>query len=88
VPAAGGRLDSALFSESASRVVVSTRQQDAATLLQLAAEAGVPGRVIGRTGGTRLNITVAGEAAIDCDVRDAEQRWADAIGTYFQRQAS
>ncbi|MEX1130049.1 MAG: phosphoribosylformylglycinamidine synthase subunit PurL [Vicinamibacterales bacterium] len=88
VPAAGGRLDSALFSESASRVVVSTREEDAATLLQLAAEAGVPGRVIGRTGGTRLTITVAGEAAIDLDVRDAEHRWANAIGTYFQRQAS
>jgi len=88
VPAAGARLDSALFSESASRVIVSAREQQAATLLQLAAEAGVPAQVIGRTGGSRLKISVAGQPAIDCDVPDAEQRWANALGTYFQRQAS
>ena len=88
VAAVGARRDSALFSESASRVIVSARQQDAATLLQLAADAGVPATVIGRTGGTRLTITVGGQPAIDCDVREAEQRWTNALGAHFQRQAS
>ena len=88
VPAAGGRVDSALFSESASRVVVTAKKDDSETLLQLAAAAGVPARVIGRTGGTRLKIAVAGQPAIDCDVRDAENRWSNALGNVFKRQAS
>ena len=88
VPALGGRLDAPLFSESASRAIISARQESVATLLQLAAAAGVPARVIGRTGGSRITITVGGRPALDCDVREAEQRWATALATYFQRQAS
>jgi phosphoribosylformylglycinamidine synthase II len=88
VPAAGTRLDSTLFSESASRVVVSAGEDEAATLLRLAAEAGVPARVIGRTGGSRIKIAVAGQPAIDCDISEAESRWSSAIETFFQRQAS
>jgi phosphoribosylformylglycinamidine synthase len=88
LPAAGPRIDSTLFSESASRVVVSAAQETTETLLRLAAEAGVPARVIGRTGGNRLKITVAGQPAIDCDVRDSENRWSSAIETFFQRRAS
>src|SRR5215210_6736508 len=57
VPAAGSRLDATLFGESASRVVVSAGQHDTATLLQLAAELGVPARIIGTTGGSRITIT-------------------------------
>ena len=40
-----------LFGESASCVVVSVRPDDRAALLQMAAEAGVPAQLIGRTGG-------------------------------------
>ena len=54
----------------------------------MAAEAGVPARVIGRTGGRRLKISVGGRVAVDLDVREAEQRWSTAIETNFQRQAS
>ncbi|HEY0874685.1 MAG TPA: phosphoribosylformylglycinamidine synthase subunit PurL [Vicinamibacterales bacterium] len=81
-------LDATLFSESASRAVVSTSEQQADALLKMAAEAGVPARVIGRTGGSRIRISVEGEAAIDCDVRDAERRWSGALAGFFQRQAS
>ncbi len=49
-------VNATLFGESASRVVVSVRPADQATVLHLAAEAGVPARVIGRTGGARLRI--------------------------------
>jgi phosphoribosylformylglycinamidine synthase len=81
-------VQAALFSESASRAVVSVAEQDLPAFLNMSADAGVPARVIGRTGGTRIRITVGGEPAIDCDVRDAEARWSNALGSYFQRQAS
>jgi phosphoribosylformylglycinamidine synthase len=83
-----GTADATLFSESASRAVVTTTQEQAEAVLKLAAEAGVPARVIGRTGGSRLRISVAGEPTIDCDVRDAERRWSGALAGFFQRQAS
>jgi len=81
-------VETALFSESASRVVVTAAHQDLDRLLKMAAERGIPARVIGRTGGTRLRITVGGQHAIDCDVREAEQRWSGALAGHFQRQAS
>jgi phosphoribosylformylglycinamidine synthase len=88
VPAVGDRVDAALFSESSSRVVVTTLPSHTATLLQLAAEAGIPARSVGVTGGTRLRIRVDGQPGIDCDVREAEQRWSGALQSHFQRQAS
>jgi phosphoribosylformylglycinamidine synthase len=91
VPAeTGGPLkrNATLFGESASRVIVSVRPQDHATLLHLAAEAGVPARVIGRTGGDRLRIAVAGEMAIDCALAEAEAIWKTALEKYFARPAA
>jgi phosphoribosylformylglycinamidine synthase subunit PurL len=88
VPPAGLSADAALFSESASRAIVTTAEKDVSTLLQMAAEAGVPARRIGRTGGRRLKISVDGNPGIDCDVRDAERRWSTALEGYFRRQAS
>jgi phosphoribosylformylglycinamidine synthase subunit PurL len=74
-----------LFGESASRVVVSVRPAERATLMQLAAEAGVPAQVIGRTGGSSLSIRVAGAPAIDCSIVEAEQVWNGAIERHFLR---
>ena len=88
LPAVGARLDAALFAESASRAVVTAEAGSVEAVLQMAAAAGVPARVVGTTGGTRLKMAVGGRAAIDVDVREAEQRWATAIGAKFQRQAS
>ncbi len=77
-----------LFGESASRVVVSVRPADRATLLHLAAEAGVPARVIGRTGGSRLRIAIAGSPAVDCALHEAEQIWQTALERHFKRPAA
>jgi phosphoribosylformylglycinamidine synthase len=77
-----------LFGESASRVVVSVRQQDRATLLQLAADAGVPARAIGRTGGSRIRITIDGAPAVDVAVAEAENAWATALARYFAGRAA
>jgi phosphoribosylformylglycinamidine synthase len=83
-----GTVDATLFSESASRAVVSATPEQADALLKMAADAGVPARAIGRTGGSRLRISVGGAPAIDCDARDAERRWSGALAGFFQRQAS
>ena len=78
----------ALFSESASRAVVTVAPERRGALLQMAAEAGVPAHLIGRTGGSRLRMRVAGRPAIDCEVAEAEQAWATAIERYFARTAA
>ena len=88
LPAVGPRLAATLFSESASRAVVTVAAGGVDALLTMARDAGVPARVIGRTGGRRLRISVDGRRAVDVDVREAEHRWSTAIGANFQRQAS
>jgi phosphoribosylformylglycinamidine synthase len=77
-----------LFGESASRAVVSVRSEDRAALLQMAADAGIPAQVIGRTGGSRLTIQVAGRPAIDCAVGEAERIWLTAIERHFAGRAA
>ena len=78
----------ALFGESASRAVVSVKAANVPSVLQLAAELGVPARSIGRTGGSRIRMTVAGSVAIDCAVGEAEQVWTQALGRYFAGRAA
>jgi phosphoribosylformylglycinamidine synthase len=75
----------ALFSESASRVVVSVAPADLESLLRLAAVAAVPAVRIGTTGGGRVRIAVGGTTAIDVSVSEAEALWSTAIEKYFQR---
>ncbi len=77
-----------LFGESASRAVVSVDGANLRALLQLAAELGVPARSIGRTGGSRITMTVGGHPSIDCAAMDAEQVWAHALGRHFAGRAA
>jgi phosphoribosylformylglycinamidine synthase len=77
-----------LFSESASRIVVSLSASKEQALLERAAAAGVPAKRIGTTGGARLKITVRGQDAIDVAVSEAEHIWATALETYFKRAAA
>jgi phosphoribosylformylglycinamidine synthase len=78
----------ALFGESASRVVVSVRAADRAALMELAASAGVPANLIGKTGGSRLVLRVGGRTGIDLPVDTAESAWSTAISRYFKRSAA
>ena len=78
----------ALFGESASRVVVSASPDNVTEVLQQAAKAGVPARVIGETGGNRLRIAVAGVVEVDVALDQAEQAWSDAIGRIFVRKVA
>jgi phosphoribosylformylglycinamidine synthase len=74
-----------LFSESASRIVVSASASNEEELLRRAKSAGVPARRIGTTGGSTLQIAAAGAMAIDVAVAAAEQVWATALEKYFKR---
>ena len=88
LPAAASRHDATLFSESASRIVVSARQENVARLMQMAADGGVPARVIGRTGGRKLVFAIESETVVSCEVQDAEHRWRTTLEERFQRKAS
>ena len=77
-----------LFGESASRVVVSVGAQDSRTVLQMAADAGVPARLVGRTGGDRIRIAVAGAPAIDCATADAHRVWSKSLEQHFAGRAA
>ncbi len=68
------RADIALFSESASRIVVTAAQADAETILKLAKEMDVPARVLGVVGGDRLKIA-CGRARIDLPVSVVGEAW-------------
>ena len=61
----------ALFGESASRVIVSASPDMVADVLARAAAKGLPAKVIGRTGGHQLRVSVGGELAIDIADRRA-----------------
>jgi phosphoribosylformylglycinamidine synthase subunit PurL len=78
----------ALFGESASRAVVSVPHTKLPELLKLAGELGVPAVSIGRTGGSRITISVAGSLEIECAVNDAEQVWSSALGRHFAGRAA
>ena len=76
----------ALFGESASRIVVSAAADDVTRVLELAAAAGVPARVIGQTGGNRLRMATGGRMTIDMATDDAERAWSTAIESYFAKK--
>jgi phosphoribosylformylglycinamidine synthase subunit PurL len=77
-----------LFSESASRIVVSVAASNEKDVLSRAAAAGVPAWRIGTTGGSRLEISVDGQQTIDVLIAEAEQIWSTALEKYFKRTAA
>jgi len=78
----------ALFGESASRVIVSVVPEALTTVLQRAAAAAVPARVIGRTGGNRLRMAVGGDIVIDLSADEAERVWSTAIDRHFVQRVA
>jgi hypothetical protein len=56
--------------------------------LKRAKTAGVPARVIGRTGGQELRIAVGGQLAIAVPVSEAERVWSGAVEHYFAKQVA
>jgi phosphoribosylformylglycinamidine synthase len=77
-----------LFGESATRAVVTVLPEDRAAVLTMAREAGVPAQVIGRTGGDRIRIAVAGAEAIECTIAEAERVWSSSLEQRFGGRAA
>lgn len=73
------RPDVLLFSESQSRILLSTSEGKAQDLLALAAQHGVPAKQIGTTGGDKLVINVNGTEAVNASIQEVKAAWKDAI---------
>jgi phosphoribosylformylglycinamidine synthase len=77
-----------LFGESASRVIVSVAAADGNALLQMAAQAGVPAKLIGKTGGSRIVVHVDGRDVLDVASDEAERTWSTSIARHFRGRAA
>jgi len=73
------RHDVLLFSESQSRILLSASKEQAAAILALAGEHGVPAKEIGTIGGERLVVNVNGSEAINASIQEVKAAWKDAI---------
>ena len=77
-----------LFSESASRVVVSVSPQHVGEFMARATSSGVAAREIGTTGTARINVLINGQGVIDVAVDEAEGIWDGALEQYFKQRAA
>ncbi|HET9467382.1 MAG TPA: phosphoribosylformylglycinamidine synthase subunit PurL [Vicinamibacterales bacterium] len=77
-----------LFSESASRVVVSISRQHLPAFMARATSLNVPAREIGTTGTGRLIVSINGRSVIDIGVDEAEGIWDGALEKYFTQRAA
>jgi phosphoribosylformylglycinamidine synthase len=78
-----GRLDSLLFGEAPTRVIVSAPPESRARLEQTAGAADVPIRMVGKVGGDRLTIAIGATPAIELDVVPAREAWRGALSTHL-----
>jgi len=83
-PTAGFGDVATLFGESASRVIVSVSARQTAEFAALAASEGVPAATIGRVGGDRIVMSIAGRGVLDEPLADLERIWSTAIESYFE----
>ena len=79
---------STLFSESASRVVVSATAENVGAVLARARDLGVPAREIGTTGTGRISVSINGRKVIDMAVGEGETIWDGALGKFFKQRAA
>jgi phosphoribosylformylglycinamidine synthase subunit PurL len=75
-----------LFSESASRAVVSVNPEHVDRMLAMAAAANVPAARIGVVGGDRIRVSIDGGRVLDESLVAAELIWSTAIEDYFERR--
>lgn len=73
------RADHYLFSESQSRVLLSTTEESVDALVAHLEQNGVPFSIIGIVGGSELSVSINGKAAINAEVTKLERVWKDAI---------
>ena len=73
------RPDALLFGEAQSRILLSASETSLPKLLDLAAEKGVPAKVIGRTGGKALVIRQNGQEVVRLPVHRLFKAWKNAL---------
>lgn len=79
------RGDHFLFSESASRVVISAKEEQKEELLAIFEEAGVMTQVLGVVGGERLEMKINGAAALNSQIEVLKDLWEGAIPSIMSR---
>jgi phosphoribosylformylglycinamidine synthase II len=75
---------SVLFSESPSRILVSFSPTDTAAIEEIVRSNNVPFAILGRTGGTRLTVSVNGQQTVNADVSKLETAWRTALSDKLQ----
>jgi phosphoribosylformylglycinamidine synthase len=73
-----------LFGESASRAVVSVTPELQPALLALAASEGLSAMPVGRVGGGRVRVSIAGRHVLDESLADLQHIWDTAIEKHFE----
>ena len=73
-----------LFGETPSRIIVSFEESQRTRIERIAAQAGAPFRVIGRTGGDALRINADGKERISQELNELETLWRNALGKRLQ----
>jgi phosphoribosylformylglycinamidine synthase subunit PurL len=84
--AASWRDVATLFSESASRAIVSVSPERVERLLAMAAAVNLPAARIGVVGGDRIRVAVEGVRVLDEPLAATELIWSTAIEDYFERR--
>ena len=77
-PAGPASDEQALFGESVPVVIVSADPAKADAVVARAQAAGIPARVVGRSGGSEIRIAIAGREALALGVAEEEQAWGTA----------
>ena len=81
----GVRMDARLFGESASRIVLSARPENAARIQELAQRMAAPCHGLGAVGGERLEITADGKVQASLAVTEMEQTWRGALQALIEQ---
>jgi phosphoribosylformylglycinamidine synthase len=76
-----------LFSESPSRIVVSFDEGARSRIEEIASEQGCPFSVLGRVGGTRLEVSVGGRTAVSREVAELERAWRASLSNRLRAEA-
>ncbi|HKQ52848.1 MAG TPA: phosphoribosylformylglycinamidine synthase subunit PurL, partial [Pyrinomonadaceae bacterium] len=75
-----------LFSESPSRIVLSFEEAALGPVEEIAARAGCPLTILGRTGGDRLVIKADGEEVISLALSELETAWRTSLATKLRAE--
>jgi phosphoribosylformylglycinamidine synthase len=78
----GISVESLLFGETPSRVVISFAPEQLDTVRELVGDRAF--EVIGRVGGSEISVKVNGEIAFSCSVNDCETEWRTALGKILE----